>query len=181
MRALRALEQPVDEWDLMIIHLMKEKLNNYNRDKWEEFTGNSDVPKLQTMISFLERRAQIDVTRPAPTHSSLNKNSHAKNGFATGLVSHSSRAYFASLSNLESNQLSKFSKNQQTHRYCPACKGVHAIYTCSQFLNMSPQNRQTEVKNASLCSNCLRVGHRVAVCSDCEPGYLQTRLHAVSV
>ena len=29
---------------------------------------------------------------------------------------------------------------------------------------MSPQNRQTDVKNASLCSNCLRAGHRVADC-----------------
>ena len=119
MRALHVQEQPVDQWDLMIIQSTEEKQNNYHCDKWKGFTGNFDVPKLKTMISFLERSAQIDVTV---------------------LLLHSTRAYFASLSNPKSNQLSNFSKNEQTRRYCPVCKGDHAIYTCSQFLNIFLQN-----------------------------------------
>ena len=36
LRALRALNVDVDKWDVMIIHLLKSKLNNYTIEKWEE-------------------------------------------------------------------------------------------------------------------------------------------------
>ena len=36
MRALRALEQPVDQWDTMLITLIKGKINYAIREKWED-------------------------------------------------------------------------------------------------------------------------------------------------
>ena len=44
-RALLALNQPVEQWDLMLIHVIKLKLNNYSREKWEEFSVNSTIPQ----------------------------------------------------------------------------------------------------------------------------------------
>ena len=43
VRALHALKQPVDQWDLVLIHLIKEKLPNNLRDKWEESAGTSKI------------------------------------------------------------------------------------------------------------------------------------------
>ena len=49
LRALRALEYPVDQWNILINHLIKEKLNNYTREKWDELTGSSRVPIFESM------------------------------------------------------------------------------------------------------------------------------------
>ena len=39
---------------------MKEKLNTYTREKWEESLKGIDVPRFEDMVSFLEQRAIIE-------------------------------------------------------------------------------------------------------------------------
>ena len=52
-RALRALNQPIEQWDLMLIHVIKLKLNNYSCEKWEEVSGTSTMPTVKNIIEFL--------------------------------------------------------------------------------------------------------------------------------
>ena len=100
LRALRALEYPVDQWDILINHLIKEKLNNYTREKWDGFTGNSRVPTFESMVSFLENRAQIEFSRSAQNTPNSSRKLHVKNKSASGQGSdlnsqgHSGRALF---------------------------------------------------------------------------------------
>ena len=48
---------------------------------------------------------------------------------------------------------------------CYLCKGDHAIYICSQFLNLSPQERYEAVRKVSIiCPNCLRGHHNTKKC-----------------
>ena len=61
VRALKALSQPVDTWDTLLILIVKEKLNTYTREKWEESLKGTDVPRFEDIVSFLEQRASLRV------------------------------------------------------------------------------------------------------------------------
>ena len=60
IRALKALGQPVEQWDTLLIHIIREKLNNYNSEKWEGSVVSTRLPSLTDMIAFLERRSLIE-------------------------------------------------------------------------------------------------------------------------
>ena len=54
--------QAVDHWDTLLVFIVKDKLNNYTREKWEESRKETSVPLLKGIISFLEQGALIDNT-----------------------------------------------------------------------------------------------------------------------
>lgn len=63
VRALRALNIPVDTWDTMLIAIIKSKLNQFN----------------ERYASLLQRRAQLEEARIDEIHSkSSNKSDHQK-------------------------------------------------------------------------------------------------------
>ncbi|KAJ8946765.1 hypothetical protein NQ318_018974 [Aromia moschata] len=55
LRALRVLEQPVDQWDVLIIYMVTNKLDNITRREWETKNTDRKIPALQDLISFLTR------------------------------------------------------------------------------------------------------------------------------
>lgn len=177
LRALRALQIKTDDWDLLVINLIKRKLNLYNREKWEECIGTSDIPKLEKMFSFLERRAQIESTRAIHNSTNASRPPAIKNHLSSQ-SSNSSRSFIATISNASNN---KQSEPSQKSRNCPICKSDHAVFMCKKFLNLSPKDRQTEAERASLCLNCLRYGHQIHACrlSSCRKckGRHNTLLH----
>ncbi|XP_071651706.1 uncharacterized protein [Temnothorax longispinosus] len=42
---------------------------------------------------------------------------------------------------------------------CPVCKEPHYVSKCTQFLKLSPRERQAKARDLKLCFNCLRSGH----------------------
>ena len=64
IRALRALEQPVDQWDTILITVITSKSNYAIREKWEDSTSESSLPTMQQMLTFLQRRAQLEEMKP---------------------------------------------------------------------------------------------------------------------
>ena len=156
VRALRALKQPVDQWDLVLIHIISDKLPVNLRDKWEDAAGTSKIPTIQDLTAFLERRSQIEITRSSQTQNNTNKSQKFNDKSASGHGSHPPRAFAATIP--------AQSQNTQAQRTCPVCKEEHSIYTCNKFLALSPQERLIEIRNLSLCTNCLRGNHRPAEC-----------------
>ncbi|XP_071632824.1 uncharacterized protein [Temnothorax longispinosus] len=47
---------------------------------------------------------------------------------------------------------------------CPVCKEQHYVTKCSQFLKLSPRERQAKSRDLKLCLNCLRSGHGMKNC-----------------
>lgn len=152
------VENHIEAFDLMIIHLIKKKLN-FNRERWEEFSGISDFKSLENMFTFLERRALIEGTRNMLNPPNLNRPNNTKGIFITS-GPNSQRPFVASISDTST----KNSQSSQKSRVCPICNSEHAIYACNNFLKLSPHDRQAQAKRASLCLNCLRSGHRVDEC-----------------
>ena len=60
IRALKTLGQPVDHWDILLIFIIKKKLDDLTRDKWEERASTSDIPTMKDFTSFLEQRSLFE-------------------------------------------------------------------------------------------------------------------------
>lgn len=63
IRALRALKEPVDTWDTLLIGIVTQKLNSFPREKWDDFSDDSEQLTYNVLISFLQRRAQLENTQ----------------------------------------------------------------------------------------------------------------------
>lgn len=62
IRALQALKEPVDQWSTLLIFLIREKLNDFTRERWEESVGSTMVPTLKEFLIFLEQRVILEGT-----------------------------------------------------------------------------------------------------------------------
>ena len=78
LRALQALSIDVDQWNFILIHLIRSKFNSYTIKKWEEFICDIDLPTPINMLDFLARRSQIEETKAAANQANFPKPSHSK-------------------------------------------------------------------------------------------------------
>ncbi|XP_033221091.1 uncharacterized protein LOC117175494 [Belonocnema kinseyi] len=60
IRALDALKEPVNQWGTLLVEIIKQKLNSFIREKWEEASCDSDNPTFKEMLTFLQRCAQFE-------------------------------------------------------------------------------------------------------------------------
>lgn len=68
IRALEVLEEPVKHWDTLLLFIIRQKLNNYRIEKWEEAMASVEKPSIKNMTEFLERRAIIESTYNSNKH-----------------------------------------------------------------------------------------------------------------
>ena len=116
--------------------------------KIQDSTSESSLPTMQQMLTFLQRRAQLEEMKPIQINNkpqSKNENNAKSHSFIKSVPQH---AYLASESKLA----------------CFYCKGEHAIYSCEKLLPLSAKERLEEIKKASLCTNCLRPNHKTTEC-----------------
>nr|XP_012215644.1 PREDICTED: uncharacterized protein LOC105668048 [Linepithema humile] len=60
MRALTALEQPVDKWDSLLIYLISDKLDTSSKKEWErERIEHENLPNMEGFLEFLKKRCQL--------------------------------------------------------------------------------------------------------------------------
>lgn len=155
IRALQALNQPVGHWDVFLILIIRQKLNNYLREKWEETVGTTELPTFKQLLLFLERRSLIENTQ-----------NFQKSRDTTKLPLKSNN-----------NQAKGYMKNTQTclsttsdtpaekpQPSCPVCKNSHYLWSCDKFKELTPQERYDLVKKLSICHNCFNSNHRTRDC-----------------
>lgn len=149
LKALKTLELPVDKWDDLLIHLLKNKMDFNTQKDWEEKTS-PDInrrPTLEEYLTFLDERGRtlemIDKgkNKQERTKPPVGKKNEKKVSLAS--VSQSS---------------------------CTICNESHSIYRCPQFLQLSASDRIKEAKSKRLCMNCLGKGHFSTACksSNCK-------------
>lgn len=132
MRTLKAIGWPTDSWDDLIIHLITNKLDHITNKEWENSITEADIHTVQRLTDFLEHGCYMleAITRKVqPSSQPQTKGTRAR------VSSHDS-----SKSTL-----------------CQKCKRDHQIYSCKQFLKLSPENRLKFVKENKLCSNCMKI------------------------
>ncbi|XP_028168402.1 uncharacterized protein LOC114358595 isoform X2 [Ostrinia furnacalis] len=157
LRSLHTLNIPIDDWDLIIIYFMSNKLPSSLQRSWEENQSSNVLPSLQDFKNFIRRRADIldnlNVTKPGGPEA------------RKSLVTTSSKPI--------------------VNPSCPQCKGRHYLNQCNNFLALNARERYRAVKSFHLCTNCLGNNHNVSNCrsSHCKycKGKHNTLLHIDSV
>lgn len=141
LRSLKALGQPTETWDTLLIHIISNKFDTTTKREWEESTNSKEMPKLPDLETFLSNRCQLLET----LHTSSIKQSQKYTPKANTNLVHVSVPNVA----------------------CVFCKGPHFNYNCEQFAKLSIPDRQKEARKNRLCTNCLRPNH---FSTDCNSG-----------
>ncbi|XP_062714091.1 uncharacterized protein LOC134290884 [Aedes albopictus] len=148
VRALSKLGEPVDHWDLPLIHLLSYKLDQATLRAWEEKTSQKDDVKYDELVEFLYQRVRILQSVGPETH-------HSASSKVAG--------------NPQKSFKQKVSANATTASppsySCPlSCSDSHSLRTCPVFLGKSVSQRRELVSQKRLCWNCLSFGHQSKKC-----------------
>lgn len=133
---------------LFVVTLLTRALDDQTRELWEASFNQAQLPKYEEMIEFLKQRVVILERCETVTPAATAKPSNPKPTSSKGGPSKSSHA--------------ATSASEYT---CNFCGGQHQNFKCPTFLKMTVEQRQSKLKEANLCYNCLRWGHRSATCS----------------
>ncbi|XP_063989072.1 uncharacterized protein LOC135168624 [Diachasmimorpha longicaudata] len=140
LRALKALGQPIDTWDTLLIHSFTAKLDRVTHQEWEKSVTETEMPTMKDFTSFLEKRCQIlQVTSINLANKSVPP---------------------AKLNNIKKQVFAV----AQSSDGCAICKGSHKVYMCDSLKNLSVKDRFEKVKSSKLCFNCLKGGHSNSDC-----------------
>ena len=140
---------------MLLALIVKEKLNNYTKEKWEESLKGTNVPTFDDIVSFLEQRALIDTSQFSQKQGSFPKSDSHKLH---------SKSNFHSKSSQSCMKTSVESQSNTTKLACPICGENHMPSFCLSFQKMSPQERYLEIKKSPLCHNCLKNNLRTFEC-----------------
>ncbi|KAJ8962545.1 hypothetical protein NQ318_000937 [Aromia moschata] len=149
LRSLKALGEPTEHWDTLIIHIITSKLDNTTRREWESFELKQELPLMEDINKFLKQRCEL--LEKLEVNKSNNNFDKPSTRFKP---KNQSNAYV----------------NTNNKVICYYCKRPHTIYKCETFLKHSPADRMTEARKVNLCINCLRPGHTGLECklSNCK-------------
>lgn len=158
LSALRKLGQNVDSWNMIIIQLVAQKLDNETRKLWEAEIGKEILPTWEQMFNFLQDRCRILKTvednQPSTSKQLINL-VQSKPQSNTQLKKSNKNFVLASTN-------SNYSKN--VSKPCIICKANHLIYSCEPFLKLSVLERYNKAKLYNLCLNCLKQNHKIQNC-----------------
>lgn len=158
LRQLRALDYPVEHYDLFIVHSIHERLDSETSKAWELFRA-SETPTVQELLYFLDRQAKA----LSNVHNLEQKKSFRKKR-NDEKENHSETKRF------------KFDKSKEQHgegekkfqsKVCQVCNEKHPVHKCPKFLKMNLLNRKKSIREHELCMNCLKPHH---VSKDCYGG-----------
>lgn len=144
LKALITLNEPVDQWDTLLIYLISSKLDIVTRREWEIYSLRENTTQFESFMKFLKDKCQILETMQS------NK-LESKTQFQT-----------------HSNEKPKYNKIHSLlalPKTCSFCNLNHKFFQCSKFLGLSPFDRVNEVKRLKLCMICLQPNHMAEKCS----------------
>ncbi|XP_025155791.1 uncharacterized protein LOC112588842 [Harpegnathos saltator] len=142
--ALRLLDQPVDAWDVILVNILRFKLDSATRRAWEMATADRREPvSWDRLAVFLdERRVALEAVAAAPS------------------IGDSPRASSAS----ERTGRRSLHLHRPKPTRCAECGSEHGLRECSAFKDWPVSSRRARVRALGLCFNCLGPSHQAAAC-----------------
>ncbi|XP_062535419.1 uncharacterized protein LOC134204656 [Armigeres subalbatus] len=138
--------QPAEFKDLLLVEHLSARLDPSTRRGWEEHSSTKDQDTIKDLLEFLQRRIQVLEALPAKVESKVFEQSPQRR----------KKPYSPKVSN---------SAVQSYNAKCPSCAEIHGLHTCPSFLRMSQSSRESFLREASLCRNCLKRGHIARECT----------------
>lgn len=128
--ALKNLDQPVENWDMLLISILSRKLDQYTFRSYQLDRDSDILPTLKNFISFLEKRAIALEESPHHNNSNSNKASYSKSYKVINVA-------------IQNN--------------CSFCNNTgHLLYKCPKFKLASLNERQRFITASKLCTICLK-------------------------
>ncbi|XP_048001463.1 uncharacterized protein LOC125238232 [Leguminivora glycinivorella] len=159
LNALATLDQPVQHWDTLIIHIMAAKLDGVTSREWEEHRNQlTNPPALSDFITFLSNRCNLLETLEEAKHNRARTDTFGNN---------KSKSLVASTSNV--------SKPKTYNITCPLCNKAHYVFNCDTFRALPVEQRMLKAKEFKVCLNCLRPGHNEGKCKLSHCKYCKTK------
>ncbi|GBM57400.1 hypothetical protein AVEN_59880-1 [Araneus ventricosus] len=128
--------------DVSILNIVISKLDKQSRQYYESSLSSNEVPKVDDLISFPEKRAQI--------LENINKNAAVK-----------PKPFLDKYRNPKTF----FLKSNKVERPCAICKLNHPVFKCEAFMKLTvDQKIQFAIRN-KLSLNCLNDQHFIKFCN----------------
>lgn len=148
VKALEALQQPINSWDAWLVTLICYKLDNTTVGEWQIRQSTKELPKFVELETFLSNRISAyevgdfnsvaeSRRRPIPKKALIAK---------------------------------KLDQSKWGVPSCIICREPHKLYLCQKFNDMKVSERREIVANHKLCFNCMLPGHQASECrfSNCK-------------
>lgn len=148
VRQLNVLGAPTEHWNLFVVFLVQERLDDTIKREWEMNRANEN-PTLAEITAFLDRQANALLTdRFESDYEKRNKRKH------NGQPEHDAKQ---EMNDGASNQTLRSAVVKQVKKYpCVMCQEDHPLNKCPRFRNLSLQTKKKFVNNRKFCENCLR-------------------------
>lgn len=141
LHALKNIGVDVSSWDIIIIHIIANKLDAQTRKQWElkvSEENSNELPKFVKFREFLQSRFR-----------------------ALEFIEPESKAR---PSNFTYNRPVNHRVLHVTKVVCDFCNEDHKLFTCKQFANKDVLKRREFVFSKRLCYNCLASNHSARFC-----------------
>ena len=155
IEALRALQEPVDTWDTILIQLLVDKLDKATVREWEMRNNDDTIPTLKELLDFLSHRCSA-LEAVYPTDS----NTQAKSNQSSSFNNNKGKQF----NKLEKFPSGKSHANLAQGMRCKKCEKPHPLYACPEFKALSSKQRILEAHALELCFNCLQKTHPRSEC-----------------
>lgn len=179
LAALRSLGQKVEEWDSILVWMLKKKVDVQTHREWELTLMDKQVPRVERFLEFVERRAAAILSegmeQGKERHNVRERvgagqrsggervgagQRYGGEGRGAGQRSggegrYKMSSYYTKLRSLEGNIGN-----------CIICKKKHEISECPEFRRMSVEDRRKMVTRYVLCYNCLSRVHKRLDCKE---------------
>lgn len=168
VEALKGLNVPVDQWDLLLIYINSQKLDYNTRRSYELERDRSVLPTLDGFLNYLENRC---IALECLNFETLNVSKDKEKPKPRNFQSHPhSQSYHVTA---ESH------KNEKSfEKKCLYCDKLnHTLYSCLKFKELSYFDRKNFVQAKQLCFNCLGSKHSSENCNSQYTCMLCKRRH----
>ncbi|XP_050324433.1 uncharacterized protein LOC126755733 [Bactrocera neohumeralis] len=136
LRALRVMDIPINQWDALAVPIVVAKLPAVTKRDWCMRCSTTDIPQLEDLLKFLERRAHSLAPEPSVSVIACRQQRPLRAHVATTDAA-----------------------------LCAHCGLAHRIVKCPAILALSIEQRFEALKRLKLCYNCLRSSHSYRQCS----------------
>ncbi|XP_011684955.1 PREDICTED: uncharacterized protein LOC105448201 [Wasmannia auropunctata] len=165
IQTLSKLEQPVESWGTLLIHIVLPKIDKGSRREWE--LKRSTIEQFPTITEFIEFLINRSSFLEALSH--VNRNAQP-----SGEARSSNKAAHPQGKGVSQTYVATDKGS------CSMCSKDHKLYECCTFLGMSAEDRNAEIRKKRLCIKCFKNFHgrncRASNCRECH-GNHNTLLH----
>lgn len=146
VNALKALDLPVNVFELVFVQFISNKLDSATSKLWKETLSRNKLPSFKGLVQFLNSRRQllenISIQFRDKAKTSVNKHDNpVKSDF---------RKF--------KPKTQSFHAGRSTPDRCLMCRANHMLHICSTFRELDVPSRRKFLIQNKCCLNCLRRG-----------------------